>query len=167
MAMGFTFNLCEIFDMAEAIERKGSEFYRKAAEIFKDTDMHETLLQLAEKEANHAIAFAAIRKSFSERECPPTAFDPDGELALYLQAMADHRICGIKDKNLCRELTGEESKEEILQLAIDREKEGLAFYLGLKDAVTKQSDKDKVEVIIKAKMRHIGLLSREPGTLNK
>ena len=165
--MGFTFNLCEIFDMAETIERKGSEFYRKAAETFRDSDMHGVLLQLADKEANHAIAFAAIRKSFSERECPSTAFDPDGELALYLQAMADHRICGIKNKNLCRELTGKESKEEILQLAIDREKEGLAFYLGLKDAVPEQSNKDKVEVIIKAKMRHIGLLNRERGTSNK
>lgn len=165
--MGFNFNLCEIFDLAEIIERKGSEFYRKAAETFRDSDMHEVLLQLADKEANHAIAFAAIRKSFSEREYPPTVFDPDDELLLYLQAMADHRICGIKDKNLCRELTGKESREEILQLAIDREKEGLAFYFGLKDAVPEQLDKDKVEVIIKAKMRHIGLLNREPGTLNK
>jgi rubrerythrin len=165
--MGFTFNLCEIFDLAETIERKGSEFYRKAAETFKDSETYEVLLQLADKEANHALAFAAIRKSFSERECSPTAFDPDNEQALYLQAMADHRICGIKNKNLCRELNGKESKEEILQLAIDREKEGLAFYTELKDAVPKESDKDKVEVIIKAKMRHIDLLNRELGTLNK
>jgi rubrerythrin len=165
--MDFTFNLCEIFDMAETIERKGAEFYHKAAETFRDSETHRVLLQLADKEASHALAFAAIRKSFSERECPPTVFDPDDEQALYLQAMADHRICGIKNKNLCRELTGKESKEEILQLAIDREKEGLAFYMGLKDAVTKQLDQDKVEVIIKAKMRHIGLLNRELGTLNK
>jgi len=165
--MDFTFNLCEIFDMAETIERKGSEFYRKATETFRDSDTHGVLLQLADKVANHAIVFAAIRKSFSERECLPTVFDPDDEQALYLQAMADHRICGIKNKNLCRELTSKESKEEILQLAIDREKEGLAFYLGLKDAVPKQSDKDKVEVIIKAKMWHIGPLNRELGTLNQ
>jgi rubrerythrin len=165
--MGFTFNLCEIFDMAETIERKGSEFYHKAADNFKESETYEVLLQLADKEANHALAFAAIRKSFSEQESQPTAFDPDNEQTLYLQAMADHRICGIKNKNLCRELTGKESKKEILQLGIDREKEGLAFYHELKDAVPKPSDRDKVEVIIKAKMRHIELLNRALENLNK
>lgn len=45
------------------------------------------------------------------------------------------------------------------------EKDGLAYYLGLKDALASRTDQDRVEIIIKAKMRNLGILNRELAAL--
>ena len=161
--MAFTFNVCEVFQMAEQIERKAAVFCRKVVESFEYPKTRKVLLYLADREEKHADVFAAIRKGLSERECPPTAFDPDNEEGLYLQAMADNHVFNVKD-DTCRYLTGDESHQCILKTAVNLEKEALAFFLGLKAAVPKQADKDKVEEIIKAKMKHIGLPNQELQT---
>ncbi len=49
--MSITFNAFEIFEMAEQIERNGVKFYRKAAEIFTDRDISQTLLEFADMES--------------------------------------------------------------------------------------------------------------------
>jgi len=158
--MEFPFNVCEVFEIAEAIERNGAKFYQKVAEKFEDARVRKTLLELADWEAGHADCFATIRKNLSERECPPTAFDPDGEDALYLRAMADDHVFDVRTDPR-EKLTGKESCEEILQMAAALEKEALAFYMGLKAAVPTKAGREKVDVIIKSKMRHIGMLNQE------
>ena len=165
--MAFTFNVCEVFEVAEQAERNSAKFCRRVADKCRDSHTRQVLLQLAEREEGHAAGFAAIRKELSERgECPPTAFDPEGEDALYLQAMADDHVFNVR-QDPCERLTGGESPEQILQMAVELEKEALAFYLGLKATVPTASGKDKVEIIIKAKMRHIGILNLELTGLNK
>jgi len=161
--MAFTFNVCEIFQMAEQIERKGAAFYRNVIKNFDDPKTRKVLLEPADREEKHADAFAAIRKSLSERERPPTAFDPDNQDALYLQAMADEHVFNVKQDD-CSSLSGDESRQCIFKTAVELEKESLTFFLGLKAAVPKQQDKDKVEVIIRAKMKHIGLLNQQLQT---
>lgn len=140
--MGFTFNVCEVFHMAEEIERKGAAFYRKVVESFGDLETRRILLELADREEKHADVFAAIKKSLSEHECPPTAFDPDNEDAMYLQAMADEHVFNVKG-DACTRLSGKESQQCLLKMAVELEKEALAFFLGLKAAVPTQAGKDK------------------------
>jgi rubrerythrin len=80
--------------------------------------------------------------------------------------MANDHVFNVR-QDPCERLTGSESPEQILQMAVELEKEALAFYLGLKAAVPTASGKDKVEIIIKAKMRHIGILNQELSGPNK
>jgi len=68
--MAFTFNVCEIFQMAEQIERKGAAFYRNVVKNFDDPGTRKVLLEPADREEKHADAFTAIRKSRTQRECP-------------------------------------------------------------------------------------------------
>ena len=68
--MAFTFNVCEILQIAEQIERKGAVFYRNVVKNFDDPGTHKVLLELADREEKHADAFTAIRKSLAQRECP-------------------------------------------------------------------------------------------------
>ena len=79
-----TYNIDEIFEMAEQIERNGVAFYRRAAEVSMDEERKRKLLDLAEMEASHECTFAAMR---TEQENAPTSFDPDGEAARYLDAI--------------------------------------------------------------------------------
>ncbi len=162
--MSFNFNICEVFEIAEELERNGSLFYKKISKCFNNEQTQKKLLELSALDQRHSDEFAEIKKGFSETECPPTAFDPDHEDALYLRAMADQHVFDVK-KNLCALIT-DQSEREILNLAVEKEKEAMAFYLGLKTAVDKQADKDKVETIIKTKMQQLGVLNRELASLD-
>ena len=162
--MSITFNADEIFEMAEQIERNGARFYHKAAENFKDSDTHNTLLELADWERQHEATFAAMRKELSEQERQPTVFDPENEATLYLHVIADGHVFNLKQEP-SEKLTGKESQENIYNTAISMEKDSVVFYLALKDLVPPGEGKDKVEAIIKEEMRHIAILNQKLAAL--
>ena len=158
--MSITFNAFEIFEMAEQIERNGVNFYRKAAQSISDARVKKTLLTLADMEVEHEAIFAAMRKGLSDESKELRVFDPDNEMALYLQAMAGGHVFNLK-KDPSEQLSGSETEEDILRLAISAEKDSIIFYLGLKDFVPARAGKDKVEAIIREEMAHIAILNRE------
>lgn len=156
--MSVTFNALEIFEIAERIERNGVKFYCKAAEGLSDEDIRQTLLSLAEMEAEHEETFANIRKQISHKERELITFDPKNEMTLYLQAIANGHVFDLK-KDPSEQLTGKETVEDILKLAIEAEKDSIVFYLGLKNFVPAKAGKDKVDEIIKEEMDHIAELN--------
>jgi len=162
--MSITFNAFEIFEIAEQIERNGIKFYRKAAESLSDQNTRQMLLDLAAMEAEHEETFASMKKQLSEEERELMVFDPENEMALYLQAMANGHVFDLR-KDPSEQLTGAETVEDILKMAIGAEKDSIVFYLGLKDFVPAKAGKDRVEAIIKEEMGHIAVLNRKPVAL--
>ena len=128
--MGITFNANEIFEMAEEMERNGAKFYRKAAENASDKETKQMLLDMADMEDGHLKTFEKMREQLSGQEKGWTVFDPDNQSVLYLQAMADAR--GYEGKiTPMKELTGSETPREILETALNSEKESVFFYFGV------------------------------------
>ena len=158
--MSITFNAFEIFEMAEQIERNGVKFYRKAAQGVSDNSLRQMLEELADMEAEHEATFAGMKKQLSEEAREYRVFDPENEMALYLQAMAGGHVFDLR-KDPSEQLSGTETVEDIIKLAINAEKDSIIFYLGLKDFVSAGAGKDKVEAIIKEEMGHIAVLNRK------
>ncbi|MBW2589520.1 MAG: ferritin family protein, partial [Deltaproteobacteria bacterium] len=154
------FNADEIFEMAEQIERNGASFYRKAAESINDPAEKKLLLDFAEMEDEHEKTFADLRAGLAEKEKTSTVFDPEGEAALYLRALADTRVFFEKKIDTS-------SMEEILKEAILAEKDSIVFYLGMKEMVPENFGKTKIDAIIKEEMTHIKLLSGKLVALKK
>ena len=155
--MPITFNANEIFEMAEEIERNGAKFYRKAAENTSDKETEKMLLGMAKMEDEHLVTFQQMRKELNDQEKGWTVFDPDDESAMYLQAMADAR--GYEGKiTPMKEMTGNETTKEILDIALNSEKESVVFYFGLKGLVPAKAGRDKVEAIIIEELSHITTL---------
>jgi rubrerythrin len=154
MMMSFEFNADEVFAVAEDIERNGAVFYREAAQKTKDAGAREFLEELAAMEDDHLKTFAAMRAGLSEREKQSMTFDPNGESALYLGALADTRVFFRKPMS-----TG--SLEEIYGAAVLAEKDSIAFYLGMKEVVPGPAGQAKLEDIIREEMRHIRILSEK------
>jgi len=153
-----TFDACEVFEIAEQIERNGAKFYRKAAGIFNDDGISDTMRKLAEWETEHERIFAAMR----ERLSGPgrTAASPKGEqLVNNPRAMAGLAVFGIRS-DPCDELTGTEDRTDVLRRALEKEKESIAFYEGLKDFAADKAGRDKIDRIIEEEMGHIATLSR-------
>jgi rubrerythrin len=157
-----TYNIDEIFEIAEQIERNGVAFYRRAAESSMDEERKQKFLDLAEMELSHERTFAAMR---TEQENAPTSFDPDGEATRYLDAIADGYIFDLR-ADFIEDLAGK-TLEEILKIAIDLEKNSIIFYLGLWDLVSESLGKERMEAIIVEEMNHITLLSDELAALSR
>jgi len=155
--MPITFNANEIFEMAEEMERNGAKFYRKAAQNASDDQIKQMLLDMADMEDGHLKTFEEMREQLSGQEKGWTVFDPDNQSVLYLQAMAYAR--GFEGKiTPTKELTGSEAPKEILETALNSEKESVVFYFGLKGMVPVKAGRDKVEAIIIEELSHITTL---------
>jgi rubrerythrin len=155
--MGIGFNANEILLMAERIERNGARFYRSAAEVcHTDEESRKALLELAEMEDSHERAFAEMRADLGEDTSKPSTFDPEGETAAYLTAMADAHVFG-PDFDPADIACGK-SPGELLRMAIQLEKESIVFYLGLRDLVPPTSGAEKVEQILQEEKSHVAML---------
>lgn len=158
--MSYAFNADEILKMAEQIEKNGFAFYTSAAENVPDSESKSFLLKLADMERLHERYFATLRTELSDLEKEATVFDPNGEVELYLRALADTRIFFEKKIDTS-------SMEEILKAAITAEKDSIVFYLGMKYTVPERLGREKVDEIIAEEMRHITLLSEKLLALNR
>ncbi len=160
--MPITFNADEIFEMAEEIERQAARFYTQAAEHAPDEATAGMFREMAEMEDDHEKTFAAMRKDLGAAERETDTFDPQGEAAMYLQAMADaHGTEGKKGrKGKAGEMTGNESLEEVLEAAVRAEADSVAFYTGIKEMVPARAGRDRIDEIIKEEIGHLAYLKR-------
>ncbi len=164
--MSIRFSADEILEVAEKIERNGARFYRRAAELQGDPGKHHLLTDLATMEDQHEVIFREMRATLTAREREETAYDPDDELHLYLQAMADGHIFD-PDRDPAATLKQDDPLESILRTAIGLEKESVVFYQGLKGVVPERLGRARVESIIREEMGHVGLLSATLADLRR
>lgn len=149
-----TFNAHEVFKMAIRIEENGAAFYRNAAGIKDNPADREFFETLARVEDRHRLSFETMHLEISDLEKTHPVFDPDGELSLYLEAMADAHG-GEGNPDVLSVLTGREPMEEIISTAIGLEKESILFYLGLKDIVPRKYGRERIDTIIEEEKKHI------------
>jgi rubrerythrin len=152
--MMYDFNADDIFEIAEQMERNGAKFYRAAAEAVKDKASRDFLLKLAAMEDDHEKIFAQMHEQLSASEKTPTVFDPQGDAAGYLRALADTRVFFEKRIDTS-------SMHAILKDAITAEKDSIVFYLGMRDAVPESMGRNRLDDVIKEEMGHIRLLGKE------
>ena len=157
--MAIVFNADEVFEMAVRIENNGAAFYRKAAGLQSDIKNQKFLEGLANMEDRHEKIFTDMRTTLTEKDKEPKVFDPFDEVSQYLAAMAD-TMGGEGSPSVADTLTGNESLEEILNIAVGLEKDSILFYLGIKDLIPAQSGKDRIDEIIKEERRHVIQLSK-------
>lgn len=156
--MSILFKVDEVFEMAGQIERNGGGFYRAAAGGAKDGETRELLLGLAAMEAQHEKFFAERRREIAETGTGAAEFSIDDQLSAYLRAWADGHVFDTR-LDPVEALTGKETMEEILKIAIGLEKDSIVFYLGFKDAMTRKADVAHIEGIIREEMKHIAALN--------
>jgi rubrerythrin len=150
----YDFNADEIFEMAQQLERNGAGFYTRAAADSDDPEAQAFLQELAAMEVEHEKTFSSLRKQLSTQEKQSTVFDPQGEAAQYLKALADTRVFFEKQVDTS-------SFEAILKEAIVAEKDSIIFYLGMRDMVPDEKGKSRIDAIIQEEMGHIKVLSRK------
>ena len=164
--MAVTFDVDEVFEMAGQIERNGGRFYRKAAEGTADKEVKKLLEDFVVMEVAHEKTFIAMRADLCSTEGLPVDFDPDDEVAMYLRAMVDMKVIDGK-ADPSERLTGRETTQDILNIALGLEKDAIVFYLGIKEYVPAEYAKDRIRAIIRQEMGHIAVLNDQFKTLGQ
>jgi rubrerythrin len=146
--------------MAEDIEQRAAKFYQQASDMASDEESKKFFLEMAEMEAGHCSRFAEMRKNLTEKEKEAQVYDPENQAGLYLQQMADcHGKEGLKDSG--EMLTGQESSREVIEIALNAEKDSVVFYFGLRSYACDQENKDQIESIIHEELAHITYLQKQ------
>ena len=158
--MEVSFNIDEIFEIAEQIERNGSKFYRAAADTTPDKSIGAKLINLADMEDEHERTFARMRLDMVTDTQRDSVYESDDLVAQVLQAWASRAVFDM-EKDPLGVLSAGKSIEEILKVAIGREKDSIAYYEGLKTGLSSHDDRLKVDYIIREEMSHIVILDKE------
>jgi rubrerythrin len=164
--MSIVFSADEIIGMAVEIERNGRKFYTRGAEIVSEPEVKKLMTDLANWEKGHEHLFQALRDELSDEERASTAFDPDGEMELYLKAMAGDHV--FTKKSAAAELIADgTSAEDILRTAMDMEREAILFFVMMKHSVPGRLGPDKVEALIREEMSHVIYIQKLLEALGK
>jgi rubrerythrin len=161
--MSKQFNIDEIFELAEQIERNGAKFYRSASDRMDTADQRQLLGELALMEDEHERTFAALRAQLARDLQRESVYEVDDQAKQYLWAWVETAVFDMSQDPLAVLKTA--NIHEILKTAIAREKDSIVFYEGLKGGVDADADRAKVDAIIGEEMKHIGLLMRQLRTL--
>jgi len=150
------FNVNEVFEIAEQIERNGKAFYTKAASIAKDEESRKFLQDLADMEDDHEKYFIALKKRLDSPQDDP--LDRDGVALSYIQAMVDGEVFSNLTP-MAEALTGKESMDDIRKLAIEFEKNTVVYFASLKNAMRRPEDKKAIEDLVDEELRHVVILT--------
>jgi len=155
----------EVFEMAEQLERNGREFYRAAA-LGSEGDAVELFNRLADMEKRHEDIFHGMRNERTPEESIPSTADPDDLANKYLRSMVEGKIFHLAGDPK-KKLSGFKSPEEILKYAISLEKEAIAFYVGIKDSMSREADRDRIDEIISEEKSHVVDLTEQLNNYQK
>ena len=153
--MASIFNADEVLTMAQEIERSGAAFYRQAAGIVSSA--RALLLRIAGEEDRHFEQFQEMQRQLRSDK-HDLADDPDDAVALYLKAYADRRVF-VADA-AASVFRGGESLEQVGAIAVDKEKDSIVFYVGMKKMVPFALGRDQLDAIIADEFRHIAWIEK-------
>jgi rubrerythrin len=147
----------EVLEIAEKMEQNAARFYRRAAGMYDDVKISRLFSDLAQWEKRHVEIFSEMKERLSQQswglgqygaERPdasrmrtPTAVFPDG---------ADPS----------QELTGRETKADVLRMAIQKEKDSIAYYTSLKEFILGDEDVRAIKDILGEEERHVRILTQ-------
>lgn len=147
----------EVLQIAVRIEQNGVRYYRAAAQRVGDPEAAALLEQLGQWEQRHVEVFSEMRDRLSQQGPDPGTVRRRMEVS-DAQSMAGLAVFGIRPHPYM-ELTGRETRQDILSYALKKEKDTVTFYGGLKDFVPLPDDRRIVDRVLEEERHHVRLLA--------
>jgi rubrerythrin len=150
----------EVLEIAEKMERNAARFYRKAAGMYDDPAIGKLFSELAQWEKRHAQVFADMKDHFSEQawergrfaldrvgvsrfDVPPAVFSEHSEPA--------------------NELSGNETRADVLRLAIKKERYTIGYYVALTKFALGLDNVKVIKSILQEERKHVRILAQSLG----
>jgi rubrerythrin len=166
--MGIEFNAEEAFVLAEQVELKAARFYLDAADNSANESIRRLFKDLARMETDHVQVFSALRTLTASRAPQPDAAPPAGQ-APRLPADLWPVLAGGMVQGLQQELPGffdgKKTSADILRAAMDFERDTIVFLVGMKNMLSVQAEKDRIDTIILEEVGHLLQLAGQLANL--
>lgn len=150
----------EVLTIAQRAEENAARMYKKMAEKYESE--REVFMKLAEMENSHKNTFRKMQDDLEEEDRSKKSPDPFSELQGYLEALADTHGGEGRPAEMDR-ITGKEKLSDIIDRAVELEKNSILYYEELKAVVPEVSGKDKLDSIIIEEKKHVVTLSELAG----
>jgi rubrerythrin len=116
--------------------------------------------ELAKWESEHQGLFEQLRNALPDSAKREALFDPEGELSLYMRAMAESHVF-IKNRDILGLTSNCKTPAEALDLAITFEKDSIVIFTTMKKVVPEHLGKDKINLLIDEEIKHISILTQK------
>ncbi|MCL5279411.1 MAG: hypothetical protein M1376_05855 [Planctomycetes bacterium] len=156
--MGTRFNVFEVLQIAEEVERKAAAFYLEAAQRFADRERRNLCHRLAASRTRHQQAWVRLRREYSEHTRELAASDPDNYILSHPEVMAGLTCFATHPAPHNRPM-GHETKDQILRDAVQRSRDLTIFYHGLKEFAGGPDSRKMIDNLILEEDLRIRLLS--------
>ena len=150
-----------LLSMAEQIEHYGAEFYREAAGRAGSPETRNELQKLAEMEMEHEQFFSNMKSKYAKYKIDSVVQDSDNKIGLYIKAISDGKIFNFSTA-LKQHITGNETLKDILNIAIELEKDSIVFFTGLASLISEKSFNEVLNQIIREEISHLAILANIP-----
>ena len=145
------FTSTEIFDLAMRIEENGEAFFRGAVKKMSEPTLKSLFEWLAEQEVKHREWFS-VKRDQAEMKIKPTDFEKAG--SGILQDILGDQSFSLKEADLDHI----SSVREILDLAIEFERDTILFFEVILSLVVDAATEKELKEIIAEEKLHIELL---------
>lgn len=158
--MSEIFKAAEILKTAIRIEENGIVFYHEMVNKFKEKDLHDIFIFLAEEDERHRKIFEEMLAKSEQYEMVDSY---PGEYEAYLHAFADEHVFS---KEKMGQLVAKKVKDikESIQFGIEVELDSINYYQEIKRFIP-DYQKDTIEKIIEEERSHFLKLSDIKKTL--
>jgi len=121
---GQKFNSVEVIEMAKDIEKRGLDFYENQAKKTEEGELKDLLLKLAKDEKDHYETFSKMLEKAKELTDTDYDYVYGEDVSAYLRALIEFTVFPSEEEveeNI-------NSIDDILELAINAEKDSILFY---------------------------------------
>jgi rubrerythrin len=157
VAMTRELTALEVLQIAEEMERNAAKFYRKAAGMFHDPSLSKLFSELAQWEKRHVQVFAEMKERFTM---------PAWELGRSDLDRVDMVGLGVPpgvfgpESDPARELTGRETRAEVFNLALKKERYTIGYYTSLTEFALGQENLNMLKRIVEEEKKHVRILTQ-------
>jgi rubrerythrin len=145
------FSIREIIDMAIQLEKNAETFYREAVARMSTPILEPVLVCLADEERDHAQWFERLKRVTEEAKV-------DGERG-EISGASLRSLVGDQKFSLAEvDLSEIDSAQELIELAVEHEKDTILFYQMLQSFIESPETTKELDEIIAQEDQHIKLL---------
>lgn len=150
----------DIIEMAIKIEKRGYTFYNEASKkVDINTSTKELFTQLRDEEVKHEETFRNLRNRLDLIQLTDEINWSEEED--YIGSMVNERLFDSPDK-VIQLVKDAKNTDELIDLAIDFEKETLHYFQSISKYITERKAKAALEEIINEEITHIKRLKEFP-----
>ena len=146
------FSFREVIDMAIQLEKNAETFYRAALKEMSTPSLEPVLVCLADEERNHADWFEKLKRVAEKTEAGTQGEELSGSV---LRDLVGDQKFSLDEVDLSKI----ESVQELIELAVEHEKDTIIFYQMLQSFIDDSETAKELNEIIDEEYQHIKFLT--------